>query len=62
MPHPDIDGLHSLLQGPAVAPFPAALRDSLLRAWEAEGTDRSQRESWAVIADTLRILGRLEAN
>ncbi|MFO7339828.1 MAG: bifunctional (p)ppGpp synthetase/guanosine-3',5'-bis(diphosphate) 3'-pyrophosphohydrolase [Lysobacteraceae bacterium] len=62
MPHPDIDGLHSLLQGPAVAPFPAALRDSLLRAWEAEGTDRSQRESWAVIADALRILGRLEAD
>jgi len=62
LPHPDIDGLHSLLQGPAVAPFPAALRDSLLRAWEAEGTDRSQRESWAVIADTLRILGRLEAD
>nr|MBO2466574.1 GTP diphosphokinase [Xanthomonadaceae bacterium] len=62
LPHPDIDGLHSLLQGPAVAPFPAALRDSLLRAWEAEGTDRSQRESWAVIADALRILGRLEAD
>jgi len=59
---PAIDGLHALLQGPAAAPLPPALRGSLLRAWDAEGADRTQRESWAVLADTLQALARLGAD
>ncbi|HET6395928.1 MAG TPA: TGS domain-containing protein [Pseudoxanthomonas sp.] len=62
MSRPAIDGLHALLQGPAAAPLPPALRGSLLRAWDAEGADRTQRESWAVMADTLQALARLGAD
>lgn len=57
-----IDGLHALLQGASAARLPAALRESLLRAWEAPGTDQVQRAGWPEIADTLQTLVRLEAD
>ena len=57
-----IDGLHALLQGASTARLPAALRESLLRAWEAPGTDHVQRAGWPEIADTLQTLVRLEAD
>ena len=57
-----IDGLHALLQGASAARLPAALRESLLRAWEAPGTDHVQRAGWPEIADTLQTLVRLEAD
>ena len=62
MSRSSIDGLQALLQGPSTARLPAALRDSLLQAWDAEGADHAQRATWPVIADTLQTLVRLEAD
>jgi len=59
---PAIDGLHALLQGPAADLLPAALRTTLLQAWDAAGTAHGTREPWPVIADTVHTLGRLDAD
>ncbi|KAF1686493.1 GTP diphosphokinase [Pseudoxanthomonas broegbernensis] len=57
-----IDGLHALLQDPAAAALPAPLRESLCRAWDAQGTSQQARNPWATIADTLATLARLDAD
>jgi len=56
------DGLHALLQGPAAARLPAAVREALARAWDAEGTGHGTSAPWEVIADTLANLARLDAD
>ena len=57
-----IDGLHALLRAPAAASLPASLRASLVQAWEAADADHSRRAPWPVIADTLQVLSRLDAD
>ncbi|WP_425501238.1 RelA/SpoT family protein [Pseudoxanthomonas suwonensis] len=59
---PPIDGLHALLRDPAAGRLPAALRESLARAWDAEGTGHEASLPWPVIADTLRNLVSLDAD
>ena len=62
MSRPAIDGLHALLQDPATASLPAALRERLQAAWDTAGTDHATRAPWPVIVDTLRILVHLDAD
>ena len=57
-----IDGLHALLRAPAAASLPASLRASLVQAWEAADADHARRAPWPVIADTLQVLSRLDAD
>jgi len=59
---PAIDGLHALLRGPAAGLLPAALRQDLLRAWDADGADHSRRAPWPMLADTLQALSVLDAD
>ena len=62
MSRPAIDGLHALLRGPAAGLLPAALRQDLLRAWDADGADHSRRAPWPMLADTLQALSVLDAD
>ena len=57
-----IDGLHALLRAPAAEPLPASLRARLVQAWEAADADHARRAPWPVIADTLQVLSRLDAD
>ena len=57
-----IDGLHALLRAPAAASLPASLRASLVQAWEAADADHARRAPWPVIAVTLQVLSRLDAD
>ena len=44
------------------ASLPASLRASLVQAWEAADADHARRAPWPVIADTLQVLSRLDAD
>ena len=57
-----IDGLHALLRAPAAEPLPASLRARLVQAWDAVDADHARRAPWPVIADTLQVLSRLDAD
>ena len=57
-----IDGLHALLRAPAAASLPASLRARLVQAWDAVDADHARRAPWPVIADTLQVLSRLDAD
>ena len=57
-----IDGLHALLRAPASEPLPASLRARLVQAWDAVDADHARRAPWPVIADTLQVLSRLDAD
>ncbi|MBD9369432.1 bifunctional (p)ppGpp synthetase/guanosine-3',5'-bis(diphosphate) 3'-pyrophosphohydrolase [Xanthomonas sp. XNM01] len=56
------DGLNALLQGDLARVLPPALRELLLAAWGAEGTDRTQRLPWSAMAGTQEALARLAAD